>query len=1080
MNTESNEEDHMNTRTHGIFVLVLIGVFSVTCAFGKDPFYIQKIKQWLNAQQTEDTLMTEKYPSEKNSVNKNTGSTALNKGIPDQRSLFQAERGSISGYVYEKSYSGVEIDTDDWTWNWDLQVSVPILGGRVGDTLQVPVRIENLDIQVSSFEMTMNLGDALIFDCLETDQSLVQEAEWTIYANTFGQQVRVAAAGALPISIYSEYDYDTTQDTLFFIRVIISETQFQFCPIVLKDMIFNTGDVEIELEDGGIYASPDSVVIIPAQGYVSVGAYNEFGKLAGSGILYFSDDGYYSIDNLLPDSYYLMIDSYEYGKIYYDQATGWQEATLVKVNPGQETSDINFLLVSTEAPAGKGVISGKVTDGNGFPVSDCRIYACTGESDYNYLSSAQTDEQGVYMIKGLSTGEYRILASYDGTDNYLNTWYPNLDNYSDATPVQVIEPDTVRGIDIVLNSGCIVTGQVLDPWGNPVGYGYEVVVYDNQYGYEKYTETDNRGKFEFNALTPGSYKIQVSDYYSDYAETWYENANCFENADEIVVTLDEPVLGLVVRLQQGSSITGTVYQANGIPVKTVDGMLELYDAEGYSVDMLQTGDDGRYIFTGLTAGQYKLYYESWSYGTWTMASEWYHDGLNYETADWIELQSGETASDIDIHLDWAGSISGCVSGPEGFLPDQSGEVIVYDQNQNVISSSDLYGGYYEIDGLRPGEYRLKFNYYGDENYYDLWYPHETRFEDSESITVQASKITTNINFSLAYACRIQGFITDDQGRRLTQDEYPTLTVTVLDAQTGHYVDDDEISFSGGYDFKLIPGTYKLYCTNHYSNLLGTQDSLVMSFYSTGILFSDPGSQEITVESNAVARLGDWVIEKTGGGISGTLYDKALGSAINDGFYGVILINEDSMMVKMSFYLELTGGVYSVLGLYPGKYCLLAFRAQSLFDDSLTLQWYPEITGTIEDLQDATLFRIPQNVTWITVSDTVEKGIDVYFTDISDTYVQKIALNPESFSLQQNYPNPFNPITHIQYTLAEPGLVELNLYNMLGQQVASLVYEKQEAGIHQVRWDGSGFPSGMYFYRIQSGDFCAVKKCLLVK
>ena len=89
----------MKTKTHRISVLVLIGFFSVTCAFGKDPFYIQKIKQWLNTQQTEDTLMTEKYLKGKNSVNKNTGSTALYKGIPDQRSLFQAERGSISGYV---------------------------------------------------------------------------------------------------------------------------------------------------------------------------------------------------------------------------------------------------------------------------------------------------------------------------------------------------------------------------------------------------------------------------------------------------------------------------------------------------------------------------------------------------------------------------------------------------------------------------------------------------------------------------------------------------------------------------------------------------------------------------------------------------------------------------------------------------------------------------------------------------------------------------------------------------------------------------------------------------------------------
>ena len=73
-----------------------------------------------------------------------------------------------------------------------------------------------------------------------------------------------------------------------------------------------------------------------------------------------------------------------------------------------------------------------------------------------------------------------------------------------------------------------------------------------------------------------------------------------------------------------------------------------------------------------------------------------------------------------------------------------------------------------------------------------------------------------------------------------------------------------------------------------------------------------------------------------------------------------------------------------------------------------------------------------------------------------------------FRLSQNYPNPFNPKTIINYELparSEGGLmmndVELSVYNLLGQKVATLVSERQEAGYHQVEWDGSGFASGVY-------------------
>jgi hypothetical protein len=89
-------------------------------------------------------------------------------------------------------------------------------------------------------------------------------------------------------------------------------------------------------------------------------------------------------------------------------------------------------------------------------------------------------------------------------------------------------------------------------------------------------------------------------------------------------------------------------------------------------------------------------------------------------------------------------------------------------------------------------------------------------------------------------------------------------------------------------------------------------------------------------------------------------------------------------------------------------------------------------------------------------------------------------NPGEFRLEQNYPNPFNPSTTIRYGLPNSSHVTLTVYNTLGQLVVNLVQGVQEAGYHEVRFDGSRLGSGVYLYRIQAGDFVQTRKLLLLK
>lgn len=90
------------------------------------------------------------------------------------------------------------------------------------------------------------------------------------------------------------------------------------------------------------------------------------------------------------------------------------------------------------------------------------------------------------------------------------------------------------------------------------------------------------------------------------------------------------------------------------------------------------------------------------------------------------------------------------------------------------------------------------------------------------------------------------------------------------------------------------------------------------------------------------------------------------------------------------------------------------------------------------------------------------------------------LTPSEYSLSQNYPNPFNPVTTINYGLRSSGNVKVSIYSILGENISVLVNEVQNAGDYSVTWDASGFPSGIYFYKLESGSFTSNRKMILIK
>jgi hypothetical protein len=184
-------------------------------------------------------------------------------------------------------------------------------------------------------------------------------------------------------------------------------------------------------------------------------------------------------------------------------------------------------------------------------------------------------------------------------------------------------------------------------------------------------------------------------------------------------------------------------------------------------------------------------------------------------------------------------------------------------------------------------------------------------------------------------------------------------------------------------------------------------------------------------------------------------------------------------------------------------------------DEVSRYWFTAVpTGTMDERWGDGNRVLLATMTFL-VGDSTEICIDTnfwppasqlaYSNSISQTYIPEINLplcfyvkyndvrelhgsdenRPSGFSLAQNYPNPFNPVTNIAFTVARTAQVRLDVYNVVGQKVKTLVDQEMKPGAYAADWDGTdqsgkAVSSGIYFYRMEAGDFAGMKKMLLLK
>ena len=124
--------------------------------------------------------------------------------------------------------------------------------------------------------------------------------------------------------------------------------------------------------------------------------------------------------------------------------------------------------------------------------------------------------------------------------------------------------------------------------------------------------------------------------------------------------------------------------------------------------------------------------------------------------------------------------------------------------------------------------------------------------------------------------------------------------------------------------------------------------------------------------------------------------------------------------------------------------------------------------------------LPVNISILGIPPFYIPGLETKQTDEIVSVENDEASKFRSFELEQNYPNPFNPTTKIKFTISDFGYVSLKVYDVLGNEVAALVDEEKPAGNYEINFNASEITSGIYFYKIQIGNYIETKKMVLLK
>jgi hypothetical protein len=749
--------------------------------------------------------------------------------------------------------------------------------------------------------------------------------------------------------------------------------------------------------------------------------------------------GKWLVARLMAGNYLVKAAKSGYLSQYYINSETQFGAKLIALAQKDTVSNVQFALAKGATISGTVYVSDNVTPLAGAEVTVYR----NRDLHFQTMSwAAKTDEAGKYSISGLQTGGYLVKAAKQG---YTSEYYKEAASRSEADTVKVTAPEEKSGIDFSLAQTNAITGVITaKATGEPIANAW-IAVYNQSTVSARYirakgkVKSDSKGAYAI-SVEPGSYLVAAEA--TGYAVQWFDKVSTIDSATAVVVKTGEhskadfslggwgTISGIVLDEKTSAPIAKATIHA-------YNDMKGIGQKRSFSA---VSADDGTFSFAGLPSGSYILDAQASGY-----VKEYWQEADSLRNAKLVTVKSGVQVKDIRFTLGTGGSIQGNVTDAGDHAP--MADVLVQVQSARYhtkwTANTDASGNY-NITGLKSGSYVVSASISG---YVSQWYDSVSTARTATKVQVVAPKATDNIDFALTKIVplprSISGLVVDDStGLPLENAVVKAIAVNSLNPSKKALTAGDGTYVLRG----LADGSYILlihavgYQGEFYDNVKSASEAKVIQVVAgTEVTGIDIG---LSLQKTGAYHFTGCVKNRSGKGIEGAL---------------VALKNDDETVAAV---VTAEDGTYSI---------------ESLPADSYTVS--------------ASTAGAADFATTIILGNT----INVYSMDLtvtnSTTDVQTTSLQPAQFELAQNYPNPFNPSTQISFSLAQSGLVQLTVYDVLGREVKRLVDGEKAAGTFSAMWDGTNssgekVASGIYFYRMQfqgkSESYSRLRRMLFIK
>ena len=815
-------------------------------------------------------------------------------------------------------------------------------------------------------------------------------------------------------------------------------------------------------------------------------------------------EGKYMVSDLSSGSYYVSAWSEDYIHEFYDGVNTQVQATFVPVMDPDTTRGIDFSLTLG------GVISGLVTDNEGNPLADVYMLATAfpdstvanpEEFIWNAYGKGVTDETGHYEIKGLPGADYHVLAESHTPYGQAFRWYDNALTQSDATPIALAAGDQITGIDFQLpmnQPDGFIAGHVTSTDGHPIeGASIRVQSFESSPGdpyYWQETKTNSDGYYIVKNLMPG-YPYLVSVWILNGRQKihrWWPDSKDRAMAEPVIAGAPDNPENIDFRLivnRQSASVSGRVLDLNDQPL--TDARVQVSPAPVGSDSLIaeiwassSTDKEGVYRIDNLPAGHYRGHAQHWQDNAF--GEQWYDHVDDPEKATLVTLSKDEERTGIDFTLDVRpryGAIVGQVLDQESGVPLERCyvQIQIHGESETINTSfaprmwnrfavTDA-NGRFNVDWLYEGEYLVSvyankgFTFYEQGIVPDQATPVTVNGGERTEITVQMPIETPG---SGAITGTVQSVMTDLVFDPLSPLPYdiavviarPAITILSWPESARFY--SAVVNPDGSYELAGLPaGEYYVmsfapwsvakYYDDAYDPAKATLIAVKEDETVPGIDFYLDPIRWLELDQRMAPQPGTGTIH----GMVTSQNGEAIANAL------VYVLDENQQPI--SYAVSDANGYYRISGLLAGEYVVQAgnFGYSSAYNGS---------SKTFDDTEP------------IAVSG--EKEINFVLSPNSSTDVDQ-KKQPQNIELLGNFPNPFNPETTILYHTDRSARVQLDIYNIKGEQINRLIDQTQSAGEYRVAWHGVNHKgeqvaSGIYFYRLEIDSFQFHGKMMLLR